>query len=93
MPQVTLLNAAEDGDIDAIEQVISDKPGIQVDSRDTLGWTPLLWAAYKGHFKVVRRSRPVEALISCTDTLPSHLFLLYHTGCFITKTRSCYLIW
>ncbi|KAF4693651.1 hypothetical protein FOZ60_010325 [Perkinsus olseni] len=34
--------------------VDSSTPHIKIDSTDELGWTPLHWAAYKGHSKIVK---------------------------------------
>ena len=46
-----LLDAAENGNIKAVEQAIVD--GAEVDAKDSDGWTPLHNAALKGHKKIV----------------------------------------
>jgi len=47
----TLSRAAVDGDLAKVQDLV--KKGVDVNSVDKWGWTPLLWAAYYGQPKVV----------------------------------------
>ena len=46
-----LLKAADDGNIKAVKQYLDD--GADVNTKDNLGRTPLLWAALNGHKEIV----------------------------------------
>ena len=46
-----LLDAADDGNIKAVKQYLDD--GADVNTKDNLGRTPLLWAALNGHKEIV----------------------------------------
>ena len=50
-----LVLAAVNGDAGAIACIIdSETPGVEVDSEDQVGRTPLFWAAFNGHEDAVR---------------------------------------
>ena len=51
-PQETsLMTAASNGDLAQVQQLLGQ--GINIETRDNLGWTPLIWAAYQGRMDVV----------------------------------------
>ena len=50
-PDISLFEAADRGNIEAVKQHIA--AGTDVNAKDVRGWTPLLYAAQEGHNQVV----------------------------------------
>jgi len=50
-PDISIWNAAEKGNIEAVKQHLAS--GADVNVKDTNRWTPLHYAAWKGHKKIV----------------------------------------
>jgi hypothetical protein len=50
-PDISIWDAAEDGNIEAVKQHLAS--GADVNVKDTNRWTPLHYAAWKGHKKIV----------------------------------------
>ena len=46
-----LIAAATNGDAAGVQQLL--QKGANIEAKDNLGWTPLIWAAYQGHTEVV----------------------------------------
>jgi hypothetical protein len=55
-PTVSIHEAAKSGKLEAVQQHI--KAGTPLNKKDSAGWTPLHWAAMRGHAKVA------EALVA-----------------------------
>ena len=51
MSQMELLEAVKSGNADIVNELIES--GVEVNQQDKQGWTPLSWAAGKGHLVVV----------------------------------------
>ncbi len=51
MSQMELLEAVKSGNADIVKELIES--GVEVNQQDKQGWTPLSWAAGKGHLVVV----------------------------------------
>jgi ankyrin repeat protein len=43
----------QDGDLDIVRAMV-ERTQVDLEARDDIGWTPLLWAAYNGHLAVVQ---------------------------------------
>ena len=50
-PVTSIHKAVELGSLEDVKQHLAD--GVDVDAKDKLGWTPLLWAAGGGHKEIV----------------------------------------
>jgi ankyrin repeat protein len=61
-----LLDAADDGNIKAVKQYLDD--GADVNTKDNLGRTPLLWAALNGHKEIVELLIAEGADVNTKDT-------------------------
>ena len=48
---LSIFNAAEQGNIEAVKKHLAD--GVDVNKKDKGGYTPLHWAAFRGHKEVV----------------------------------------
>lgn len=51
MPELKLIEAVKNGEIDRIETLLSD--GVDIDQKDDYGWTALNWAAGQGNTGIV----------------------------------------
>jgi len=60
-----LLIAAEQGDLNLLDTLISDSP--KVDVRDACQWTPLMKAALNGHLEATRRLLEAGAKTELSD--------------------------
>jgi cytohesin len=49
-PDISIHEAAEEGNVEAVKQAIAD--GADVNSKGDIGRTPLHWAAYEGHKEI-----------------------------------------
>ena len=61
-----LLKAADDGNIKAVKQYLDD--GADVNTKDNLGRTPLLWAALNSHKEIVELLIAEGADVNAKDT-------------------------
>lgn len=62
-----LLQAAERGDMPAIEQLLTAQASSNVNVRDHCQWTPLMKAALNGHLEVARRLLDAGAWVDAVD--------------------------
>ena len=60
-----LLTAAEQGDLNLLDTLISDSPKVNV--RDACQWTPLMKAALNGHLEATRRLLEAGAKTELSD--------------------------
>ena len=50
-----------DGDIDGVDRHLANPASVNVNAPDSVGMTPLMWAAHKGHIEIARRLLHAEA--------------------------------
>ena len=66
-----LLESANVGDVAGVRDAMA--AGASVDSKDSNGMTPLLWAAYRGHIGIVKHLLKNGADVEQLDSRGSHL--------------------
>ena len=63
-----LLEAAKDGDTKAVEELLTSAAGADVNATDKDGYTPLHWAALRGHTEIVQALLEAGADVNNSDT-------------------------
>ena len=53
--QNSFMMKCRDGDIDGVVRHLANPASVNVNTRDSVGMTPLMWAAFSGHIEIARR--------------------------------------
>jgi len=70
-----LISAAKSGDVREVERLISS--GVDLNIRNNVGWTALIWTSYDGHGEIVKFLIEADADLNIRDNLVSNTALMW----------------